>query len=189
MALPMTDSLEQMRRALAALLVLVASGGGLSFPAQAETNADFDVTARIEPGCLIDGLAPGVNAGAIGTLDFGEDSSLSTATHNATTTASQAIRLRCTPGVSLMMSIDGGTHLASGARHLQRGGDIGSRVAYRLCRDAGCTQPIPIAGTSGVTVTAANANDVRLPVYATLTLPGNRIPGVYADQLTVTLSW
>ncbi|SEH12505.1 Spore coat protein U (SCPU) domain-containing protein [Sphingopyxis sp. YR583] len=185
----MTDTLEQRRRALAALLVMVASGGGLSFPARAETTADFDVTARIEPGCLVDGLGSAGNAGTIGTLDFGEDSSLSTATHNATTTGSQAIRLRCTPGVSLTMSIDGGTHLASGARHLQRGGDTGSRVAYSLCRDAGCTQPIPVGGTSGVTVTAANANDVRLPVYATLTLPGGRIPGVYSDRLTVTLSW
>ncbi len=189
MALPMTDTLEQWLRALAALLVLVASGGGLSFPARAETTADFDVTARIEPGCLVDGLGGSGNAGTIGTLDFGNDSSLSTASHTATTTSSQAILLRCTPGVSLMMSIDGGVHLASGSRHLQRGGDTGSRVAYILCRDAGCTQTIPIGGTSGITVTAGNANDVRLPIHAALTLPGSRVPGVYTDQLTVTLSW
>lgn len=185
----MTIALEHKRRALAALLVLVASGGGLFSSARGETTADFDVTAQIEPGCLVDSLGAGGDAGTIGTLDFGSDSSISTATHSATTTASQAIRLRCTPGVSLMMSIDGGAHFASGARHLQRGGDMASRLVYNLCSDAGCAQPIAVGVANGVTVTAANANDVRLPVYGTLTLPGGRMPGVYSDELTVTLSW
>lgn len=185
----MTEPLEPRHRALAALLALVASGGGPFSPAQAETSAEFDVAAQIANGCLVDGVGGSGHAGTIGTLDFGEDSSLSTATHSATTTASQAIRLRCTPGVSLSMAIDGGTHAGSGARHLQRGGDTASRIVYALCSDAACNQPIAIGGTTAVGVTALTADDVRLPVYARLTLPGALIPGTYTDQLMVTLTW
>jgi len=185
----MTDPLEPVRRPLAALLAVVASGGGLSSPAYAETNAEFGVTAEVTPGCLVDGLGASGDAGTIGTLDFGTDSTFSTATHNASTTASQPIRLRCTPGVALMMTIDGGAHAASGSRHLQLGGDAASRIAYSLCRDAGCTQPIAIGSGTAVTVTGANSDDVRLPIFASLTLSGALPPGFYTDTLMVTLAW
>lgn len=189
MALSMTDPLEPVRRSLAALLAVVVSGGGLSSPALAETSAEFDVAAEIVPGCLVDGLGASGAAGTIGTLNFGTDSTFSTATHGATTTANQAIRLRCTPGVALMMAIDGGSHAATGSRHLQLGGNAGARIVYSLCRDAGCTQPIAIGGTAPVAVTGANSEDVRLPIFASLTLPGALPPGTYSDTLTVTLTW
>ncbi len=189
MALPMTEPLEPMRRVLAALLVLVASGGGLPLTARAETSAQFDVTARIEPGCLVDGLGSTGNAGTIGTLNFGNDSSLSTASHSATTTATQAIRLRCTPGVNLTMQIDGGTHSAAGLRHLQRGSDPALRIAYALCSDAACNLPIAIGGNALVPFDGANSTDVRLPIHSQLTLPGELVAGIYSDTLTVTLTW
>ena len=177
------------RRAYAALLALIASGGGLCAPARAETGASFDVTATIVSGCLVDGLGGSGHAGAIGTLDFGSDSAFSTATHGASLDAAQAIRLRCTPGVALTMSIDGGNHAALGTRHLQRGADSGARIAYSLCRDAACSQPIAIGGSASIAVTGANSEDVRLPLHAMLTLPGALPPGVYGDRLTVTLAW
>ncbi len=189
MVLPMRTHSAKMRRILAALLVLVPGGGGLSFQARAETSAQFDVSASIEAGCRVDGLGGAGDAGLIGTLDFGTDSSLSTATRSATTTATQAIRLRCTPGLGLAMTVDGGSHAASGQRHLQRGGDTAARIAYQLCRDAACSLPIALGGVTGVAVTAADAEDVRLPLYALLTLPGGLAAGVYDDRLTVTLTW
>lgn len=189
MALPMTELRNTVRRALAALLAVVASGGGLLSPAYAETSAEFDVAAQIVAGCRVDGLGGSGNAGTIGTLDFGSDSSLSTATHSATTTTTQAIRLRCTPGVALSMSIDGGAHAAAGLRNLQRGSDTASRIAYALCSDPACNQPIAIGGSTAVSVTSLGGDDVRLPVHARLTLPGGRVPGTYADLLTVTLTW
>lgn len=185
----MTLLAEPVRRPLAALLAVVASGGGLSFPVHAETSAEFDVAAEIVPGCRVDGLGASGHAGTIGSLDFGRDSTFSTATHGATTTASQAIRLRCTPGVTLMMSLDGGHHAAAGLRHLQLGSDVAARIAYALCRDAGCTQPIAIDGSAPVAITAANGDDVRLPIFASLTLPGAMPPGIYTDTLMVTLTW
>jgi len=157
--------------------------------ARAETTAQFDVSATITAGCLVDGLGGSGNAGRIGILDFGIDSTFSTATHTATTTGAQAIRLRCTPGANLTMSIDGGGHAAAGARNLQLGTNVGARMAYRLCRDAGCTQPIAIGTPYAIPVSAVNSEDVRLPIYGSLTLPGTRPPGTYTDTLTVTLTW
>lgn len=177
------------RTALAALAATVAYAGGALQAARAETSAQFEVSAEIAPGCLVDGLGGSGHAGSIGTLNFGSDSTFSTATHTATTTNAQTIRLRCTPGVSLMMSIDGGSHAATGARHLQRGVDTGARIAYALCRDPTCNLPITIGGTSSTLVTSVNSEDVRLPIYGSLTLPGALPPGTYTDTLTVTLTW
>ena len=179
----------RLRHALAAPALVVMCGGGPLFPAHAETSATFDVSATITPGCLVDGVGSSGPAGTIGTLDFGTDSSLSTATRTASTLASQAIRLRCTPGVSLSMSVDGGDHAAAGARHLQRGADPSARIAYRVCSDAACTQPIVIGANVVTAITAVNSDDVRLPIHAELTLPGDLTPGTYNDTLTVTLSW
>lgn len=188
----MAHNPSALRHVLAAPAFVVLCGGG--FPlipgeARAETSANFDVTAAIVPGCLVDGVGSSGNAGLIGTLDFGSDSSLSVASHSATTTTNQSVRLRCTPGVILSMSIDGGTHSASGARNLQLGANSAARIAYSVCRDAACNQPIAIGGTTGSTVTAANSNDVRLPIYAALTLPGHLPAGSYTDTLTITLTW
>lgn len=185
----MVRSRKSIGRAQAAFLALVASGGGLPSPALADTSASFEVAATIVSGCLVDGLGGSGHAGTIGTLDFGSDFSFSTATHSASLGASQAIRLRCTPGVTLTMSVDGGRHAALGTRHLQLGTDSGARVAYALCRDAGCGQPIAISGSASVAVTGADSEDVRLPLHAALTLPGALPPGVYDDTLTVTLTW
>ncbi|MEE4450991.1 spore coat U domain-containing protein [Novosphingobium resinovorum] len=158
-------------------------------PARADTTAQFDVTATVTPGCLVDGLGASGNAGRIGVLDFGVDSTFSVATRTATTTTGQAIRLRCTPGVGLTMSIDGGGHAAAGGRNLQRGATATARIPYRLCRDAACTLPIAIGTAVPVTVTSATSEDVRLPVYGSLTLPGTLPPGTYTDTLTITLTW
>ena len=87
------------------------------------------------------------------------------------------------------MSIDGGGHAAAGGRNLQLGADVAARIAYRLCRDAGCTQLIAIGTPYAVAVSGTNSEDVRLPIYGALTLPGTRPPGTYTDTLTVTLTW
>lgn len=157
--------------------------------AHADTSTQFDVTATVAPGCLVDGLGASGNAGQFGVLNFGSATSFSTATRTATTTTGQAIRLRCTPGVALSMTIDGGAHSGPGVRNLQRGASTAARIPYTLCRDAACTQPITIGTPTGVTVTSANTEDVRLPIYGSLTLPGTLPSGTYTDSLTITLTW
>src|SRR5690606_32598627 len=81
---------------------------GLSVPAEANTGATFEVSATIVAGCAVDGVGTSGDAGLIGTLDFGRDTTLSTATHNAALGANQTIVLRCTPGVSLSLKLGGG---------------------------------------------------------------------------------
>lgn len=181
-----------LRHACAAPAFLLLCGGGFLSnmkEARADTSANFDVAAVIVPGCLVDGFGSSGNVGSIGQLDFGTDSSLSTAGHVAMTSSAQLIRLRCTPGVNMTMSIDGGAHSASGIRNLQLGTSPTARIGYRVCRDAACNQPIAIGGTTTDTISSTNSNDVRLPIYAALTLPGSLRPGTYTDTLTVTITW
>lgn len=156
--------------------------------ADAATSQTFDVTATVTPGCLVDGLGASGNAGQIGTLNFGTASTFSTQQRTATSTTGQTMRLRCTQGVTLRMTIDGGTHSSSGQRNLQRAATT-SRIPYTLCRDAACTLPIAIGTAYTTAITTTNSEDVRLPIYATLTLPGTLPPGTYTDTLTVTLAW
>ena len=169
---------------IAALVCFGAAGN-----AHAETSRTFQVSAAIQAGCAVVGFGTSGNAGHVGTLNFGTDSSLSTATHTADISATQSIILRCTPGVSLRMAIDGGQHVASGARYLQLGANTAARLGYTLCADAGCNTPLGISQQVGITVTSANMNDVRLPVFGRLILPGNRPPGIYSDIVTVTLTF
>ncbi|MBO9724789.1 MAG: spore coat protein U domain-containing protein [Novosphingobium sp.] len=174
---------------LARLAVFGACVAALLPPgADAATTGQFDVTATVTPGCLVDGLGASGNAGQIGTLDFGTASTFSTQQRTATSTTGQTMRLRCTQGVTLRMTVDGGTHASSGQRNLQRGATA-SRVPYSLCSDAACTLPIAIGTAVNTAITTSNSEDVRLPIYARLTLPGTLPPGTYTDTLTVTLTW
>lgn len=171
------------------LLLATLAASQIALPVQAETSAEFTVSAIIASGCSVDGFGSSGNAGSLGTLDFGSDSALSTATRNANTLTAQTIRLRCTPGVNLTMAIDGGSHSAAGSRHLQLGPNSALRLAYNLCADAACNQPLAISSGRAIAVSALNSNDVKLPIYGRLTLPGQANAGTYTDTLTVTLTW
>lgn len=157
--------------------------------AMAETSAQFEVSATIEAGCSIDGFGASGHAGSFGTLDFGMDSTFSTAMHTATLIGSQSIVLRCTPGINLTMAVDGGGHAIGGVRSMQHSSDPSQRIAYMICRDAACAQPIAIGGSTGIAITGAVSEDVPLPLYASLTLPGSMRFGTYDDTLMVTLTW
>lgn len=174
-------------RALGGVLPLLA----LSAPdiVRAETSAIFQVSAVIEAGCSVDGFGSAGNAGTIGTLDFGEDSGLSTAVHTAVLVGNQVITLRCTPGVTLSMAIDGGQHGAGGIRNLQMGEEMADRLQYRLYADASFNQEIGIGQSRSIAITGAAMNDVELPVFGRLVLPGAQSAGVYTDTLIITLDW
>ena len=173
----------------AARLLMAALPVGITGGAQAETSESFGVSASIVAGCLVDGLGDSGDAGLIGNLDFGTDSAFSTATHTATIGASQTMRLHCTPGVNVQMQIDGGVQALAGTRRLQHESDSSAAIAYSVCADAACALPVAIGGTVAIPVSAANDVDVRLPIFARLSLPGNLPAGSYHDTLIVTLSW
>ncbi|PQP01678.1 spore coat protein [Pseudomonas frederiksbergensis] len=160
----------------AALILLCATG--LPLPLAAVTNQSFQVSATVTAGCLVMG---GVSN--YGNLDFGTQSAL--ATHSLQGQLSGGVQLQCTPGVTLNMSIDGGQYNSNG-RHLQlEGGN--ARVAYQLFSDVAFSESLGIG--QSVAVAYSDANDIRLPVYAQVQLPGNQPGGIYSDVLQVQLSW
>lgn len=151
-------------------------------------GADFDVNAIVVPGCLINGVPAGTSLGRIAILDFGSAPASSAATRTASTLATQAFSMRCTPNTQLTITLNGGRNPGPSSRRL-RLGNSSYMVDYSLCRDASCAPPIALSDTSTRNLSASDAADVRLVYYARLTLPTNLPPGLYTDDITVTLSW
>ncbi|MGY2288580.1 Csu type fimbrial protein [Pseudomonas sp. SDO528_S397] len=159
-------------------VVLLACVSSLPLPLAAVTSANFQVSASIVAGCLVVG---GVSN--YGNLNFGSYSALSTAT--VSTSLSSGVQLQCTPGVTLNMSVDGGQNNASGRNLKLTSGS--AKVAYQLFRDAGLSQALGVA--QSVNVAYSNANNISLPIYGRVVLPGNQPAGTYSDVLQVQLSW
>jgi len=165
-------------RSLAATGVLIGACC-LPMPLAAITSQTLVVNATVAAGCLVVG---GVTS--YGTLDFGSYANSSTSTVVAQM-PSTGVRLQCTPGVALNMTVDGGQYNASG-RRLQRSGGT-QQVGYQLFRDAGLSQALPIG--QSVAVVYSDATNISLPIYGRLVLPGNLPSGQYSDVLQVQLSW
>lgn len=156
--------------------------------ADASPTGEFTVSATITAGCLVNQQLPpnGAVLGAIGSLDFGTASALSRETRTAALLTSATFRLSCTPGVPLTMRIDGGRQ-PDGERRLAHE-NVSETLAYRLYRDAtlqatiGIDQPVAVD-------TSSNPDDIVLPVWGSLDLPGNLPAGLYHDTLTITIEW
>jgi len=83
---------------------------------------------------------------------------------------------------TVQVSLSGGVQL----RHMQL--TTGSnRVAYSLFRDAAFSQSLGIG--QSVAVAYTDANNISLPIYGQVQLPGNQPGGTYSDVLQVQLSW
>jgi spore coat protein U-like protein len=158
--------------------VLLACAASVPWPLAAATGATFQVSANIVAGCLVVG---GVSA--YGNLNFGSNSALSTST--LSTSLVSGVQLQCTPGVALSMSVDGGQNNSSG-RNLKISSGT-AKVAYQLFHDAAFTQSLGIS--QSVSVAYSDANNISLPIYGRVVLPGNQPAGAYSDVLQVQLTW
>ncbi|MFU1520107.1 spore coat U domain-containing protein [Vreelandella alkaliphila] len=155
---------------------------------QASPTDTFMVSATITLGCLINNEVPpaGTQVGALGSLAFGTASALSQETRNVSLLASGSFTLSCTPGISLSMRIDGGLQ-PDGDRQLKR--ENGSEtLAYQLYQDAASQNAIGIDQPTTLDTTTS-PNDITLPIWGRLTLPGNRPADSYRDELVLTLEW
>ena len=161
---------------LAALAPLDACG---------EMSAGFQLSARVEPGCLVNGGPPDTDLGVLGTLDFGVHPSLSTDTVQATLLRQAGIVLACTPGTPVVLRVDGGQHF-DGSRRMRR--DATTVLPYRLYRQPGCVDEIPVGTDIAIDTTSA-PDDIAIPLHGCATLPGNAAAGIYQDTLIVTLAW
>lgn len=160
----------------AALAVCI--GWGMPVSLLAVTSQSFQVSATITPGCLV--ASGGTNYGS---LAFGSYSALATSTASVALTSS--VVLQCTPGVTLSMTVDGGLYNSGGRRMQLNSGT--AKVAYQLFSDAALSQSI-VVGQS-VSVVYSNANNITLPIYGRVQLPGNTPGGTYSDTLQVQLTW
>ncbi|MGE8190111.1 Csu type fimbrial protein [Pseudomonas sp. NPDC086278] len=164
------------RHDCAALILLCA--GSVPLPLAAVTSQSFQVSATVTAGCLVVG---GVSN--YGSLNFGSQSALSTSIVKVALTG--GVQLQCTPGVTMNMTVDGGKYNSSG-RHLQLTTGT-NRVAYQLFRDSAYSQSLGIG--QSVAVAYTDANNISLPIYGQVSLPGNQPGGTYSDVLQVQLSW
>lgn len=160
----------------AALILLCAASAPL--PLAAVTSSTIQVSASIIAGCLI--VGGGSNYGS---LNYGSHSALSTSP--ISTSLAGGVQLQCTPGVTMNMSIDGGQNNSSG-RHLKLNSGS-AQVAYQLFRDAAFSQSLGIA--QSISVAYSDANNIRLPIYGRVVLPGNQPAGTYSDVVQVQLTW
>lgn len=165
-----------MKRTCWAVLAVI-TGWGMPLSLLAVTTQTIQVSATIAAGCLV--VGGGTNYGS---LAFGSYSSLSTSTVSV---ALSGGTLQCTPGVTLNMTVDGGLHNVSGRRMQLNSGS--AQVAYQLFRDAAFSQSLGIS--QSVSVAYSNANNITLPIYGRVVLPGNQPGGTYSDVLQVQLSW
>lgn len=157
---------------------MLLCAGSVPLPLAAVTSQSFLVSATVTAGCLVVG---GVSN--YGSLDFGSQSAL--ATNTVQVALMGGVQLQCTPGVTMNMTVDGGQYNSSG-RHMQL--STGSnRVPYQLFHDAAYSQSLGIG--QSVAVAYADANNIRLPIYGQVQLPGNQPGGTYSDVLQVQLSW
>lgn len=166
-----------MKRVCWATLAVI-TGWAMPLSLLAVTSQTIQVSATIAAGCLV--VGGGTNYGS---LAFGSYSSLSTSP--VSVALSGGVTLQCTPGVTLNMTVDGGLHNASGRRMQLNSGS--AQVAYQLFQDAALSQSLGIS--QSVSVAYSNANNITLPIYGRVVLPGNLPGGTYSDVLQVQLSW
>lgn len=130
-------------------------------------SAEPELPGQREHRCRLPG---GGGVSNYGSLAFGTQSALSTATVNVALTG--GVQLQCTPGVTLNMTVDGGQY-NNGGRNMQIASGT-ARVAYKLFRDAAYSQSLGIG--QSVAVAYSDANNISLPIYGQVQLPGNQ-PG------------
>lgn len=162
---------------LPAALAALCTGAAQALPSQS-----FQVSAAIVAGCQIQG-----GGGVLGALDFGTHSAIDNRAAGAGFVQNTAVTIACTPGTTLNMSIDGGSHYTA-TRNLQRasGGDL---IAYRLFTSASYSSASEIPVNQNVTVSFSDAATITLPIYGLLQLNGSNRAGTFTDVLSVMLSW
>ncbi|MCG0026627.1 spore coat U domain-containing protein, partial [Vibrio parahaemolyticus] len=88
----------------------------------ADVTETFQVSATVDTGCLINGAVQeesATQAGQIGTLDFGEHSSVYATEVQGSVTYSSSLTLSCTPGIAMNVSLNGGLNSSDGVRKLK----------------------------------------------------------------------
>lgn len=137
----------------------------------------FGVTADVAADCTVSAT----------TLDFGATGDLALAVRNA----NGSISIKCAQGVNYTVALNAGQ--GSGATVAQRkltlsGGS--DTLMYQLYRDAGRLQPWGDGSGGTSTLSGSGSGSVVThTVYGSLPVQSMPPPGVYADLITVTVTY
>ncbi|EGR0266879.1 Csu type fimbrial protein [Vibrio alginolyticus] len=156
----------------------------------ADATQTFQVSATVDTGCLINGAVQeesATQAGQIGTLDFGEHSSVYATEVQGSITYSSSLTLSCTPGITMNVSVNGGMNESDGVRKLKHSEEA-TTVDYFLFQDLNYTQVLDIDTQYSVD-TDQDPDNIQFPIWAKATINGNEVAGIYMDTLTLTLEW
>jgi spore coat protein U-like protein len=160
----------------------------LTLMAQPALGQSIPVSAEIVPGCAVVGSSASQGL-AMGTIAFGTHSAVASGTVRAAAVVggANAMRLECTPGLTLQVTIDAGQHAAGGQRRLARANTTGG-ISYGVFIDPqGST---PLAANTAVPLAVPASGFLDLPIHGIATLPGGGVwPGTYSDLLQVTVVW
>lgn len=163
-------------------------GGAAVHAAPAPTTGLLEVRAEIQSGCRVVGqaLTSGVD---FGRLDFGTHPSLfNTPLIAQAQLASGALRLRCVGVTSAQLTIDAGLNALGNQRRMA---SSGAYVPYELFADAAATELLGANTPRSVAISPSGAlTTVDLTVFGrVLPATGGYAPGIYQDQVQVTVSW
>jgi spore coat protein U-like protein len=169
-----------MRGALASVAITI-SAAIVPAVVQAQTRADFGVSARIVNGCAVALDAGGV----VGRIDFGTLPGTASQSVEADLLSGggTGIAIECTPGATASVSADMGDHASGGERRMGSGTN---HIAYRLVLGSGPgewgTQPVTLSFPAG-------GSAQRLALKGRAMLTGAHAAGRYSDTVRVTVSW
>lgn len=147
------------------------------------TSCTIQVSARVEQGCLMNDVIvrSAEDIGQLGTLNFGTYHTSDSGIKEAVFSQTANFNLKCTPGTTVSMSIDGGQNESRRMKHRDQ------YIPYRLFKDAGRLQEIGI--DQKITLPFDSQDNVIISFYGEAELDANVSAGVYQDTLIVTFSY
>lgn len=143
----------------------------------------FHVSATVVNGCVVSGT----NKGFLGTLNFGEYPSITVGNVFTDYVQSPTLKLACTPGTTLNININGGSHYST-IRNLKLVGR-NNVIGYQIFTRSNHSAASEIEVNQKIALDYSRADNIILPLYGLLKLNGVSPAGKYVDMLTVTLSW
>lgn len=155
-----------------------------SFQANAQSSQNINVTAQVQPTCVING------GGSTLDFDFGiVDTAL-----GADVTQSATFTWRCTAGIAVDIELDAGDNAGSvpaSARLLEAA--PGDFLQYLLCQDAACVTPWGDGTTANDIATTGSGMGVptTTTIYGVLdgTFAQGAVPGAYQETVVLLMNF
>lgn len=167
---------------------MVMGGASFAVPAAAQITGTLNAEIQLVDACVVDGdpTDNGTQNVDFGAIDFGQHSSFFSET-SATATGGNtgALEIRCTPGVTPILTFDGGENAGQGAGTGDRAMTNGSQFVTYTLFNASTNAPIPPDGT--ITLNSTGAVET-INLSGTAFGEDGLISGTYTDVITVTLT-